>query len=142
MPRQLRREYAGAIYHVMNRGDRREEIFRDAADRRLFLAALTEACGKTHWQIHAYCLMRNHFHLVLETPDANLVVGMKWLGNLLWRTNNTLIQAFTTDNADELVNVSRINNSPLTVAGAVSNTPTALAINGQGAAGPVSVLTI
>ena len=79
MPRQLRREYAGAIYHVMNRGDRREEIFRDAADRRLFLAALTEACGKTHWQIHAYCLMRNHFHLVLETPDANLVVGMKWL---------------------------------------------------------------
>ena len=79
MPRQLRREYAGAIYHVMNRGDRREEIFRDAADRRLFLAALTEACGKTHWQIHAYCLLRNHFHLVLETPDANLVVGMKWL---------------------------------------------------------------
>jgi len=79
MPRQLRREYAGAIYHVMNRGDRREPIFRDGADRRLFLAALTEACGKTQWQIHAYCLMRNHFHLVLETPAANLVVGMKWL---------------------------------------------------------------
>jgi len=79
MPRQLRREYAGAIYHVMNRGDRREAIFRDAADRRLFLAALTETCGKTHWQVHAYCLMRNHFHLVLETPEANLVVGMKWL---------------------------------------------------------------
>ncbi len=79
MPRQLRREYAGAIYHVMNRGDRREEIYRDAPDRRLFLAALTEACGKTHWQIHAYCLMSNHFHLVLETPEANLVVGMKWL---------------------------------------------------------------
>ena len=79
MLRQLRREYAGAIYHVMNRGDRREPIFRDGADRRLFLAALTEACGKTQWQIHAYCLMRNHFHLVLETPAANLVVGMKWL---------------------------------------------------------------
>jgi REP element-mobilizing transposase RayT len=67
-PRQLRREYAGAIYHVLNRGD-----------RRLFLAALTEACGRTHRQIHAYCLMRNHFHLVLETPEANLVAGMKWL---------------------------------------------------------------
>src|SRR5271165_3194278 len=75
----MRREYGGAIYHVLNRGDRREEIFRNAADRRMFLAALTEACGKTQWQIHAYCLMSNHFHLVLETPDANLVAGMKWL---------------------------------------------------------------
>jgi len=79
MPRQLRREYAGAIYHVMNRGDRREAIFRGVADREMFLAALTEACGKTQWQIHAYCLMRTHFHLVLETPDASLVAGMKWL---------------------------------------------------------------
>jgi REP element-mobilizing transposase RayT len=79
MPRQLRREFAGAIYHVMNRGDRREKIFRDEEDRRMFLAALSEACGKTHWQIHAYCLMGNHFHLVLESPEANLVVGMKWL---------------------------------------------------------------
>jgi hypothetical protein len=49
MPRQLRREHAGAIYQVMNRGDRREEIYRDAADRRRFLTARTEACGKTHW---------------------------------------------------------------------------------------------
>jgi len=79
MPRQMRREFAGAIYHVMNRGDRREEIFRNERDRRMFLSTLTEACGKTQWQIHAYCLMRNHFHLVVETPQANLVVGMKWL---------------------------------------------------------------
>jgi REP element-mobilizing transposase RayT len=79
MPRNLRLEYAGAIYHVLNRGNRRENIFRDDADRRLFMAALTEACGKTQWQIHAYCLMRNHFHLVIETPQANLVAGMKWL---------------------------------------------------------------
>jgi REP element-mobilizing transposase RayT len=63
----------------MNRGDRREEIFRNDADRQMFLSTLTEACGKTEWQIHAYCLMRNHFHLVLETPQANLVAGMKWL---------------------------------------------------------------
>jgi len=75
----MRREFAGAIYHVMNRGDRRKAIFRSAQDRRLFLSTLTEACGKTAWQIHAYCLMRNHFHLVIETPQANLVVGMKWL---------------------------------------------------------------
>ena len=79
MPRQLRMEYEGAIYHVMNRGNRREYIFRDDVDRKRFLATLGEACGKTRWQIHAYCLMRNHFHLVIETPQANLVAGMKWL---------------------------------------------------------------
>jgi len=79
MPRKLRLEYAGAIYHVMNRGNRRENIFRDGTDRQRFLATLTEACGKTRWQVHAYCLMRNHFHLVVETPEANLVAGMKWL---------------------------------------------------------------
>ena len=79
MPRALRVEYAGAIYHVMNRGTQRQNLFRDAADRRRFLATVAEACGKTGWQIHAYCLMRNHFHLVLETPSANLVSGMKWL---------------------------------------------------------------
>jgi len=79
VPRQIRREFAGAIYHVMNRGDRREAIFRNETDRRMFLSTLTEACAKTEWQIHAYCLMRNHFHLVVETPQPNLVVGMKWL---------------------------------------------------------------
>ena len=79
MPRKLRIEYPGAIYHLMNRGDRREDIFRDDADRERFLATLGEACAKTEWKIHAFCLMRNHFHLVLETPQANLVAGMKWL---------------------------------------------------------------
>ena len=79
MPRKLRLEYSGAIYHVMNRGDQRENIFRDEEDRRRFLATLGEACAKTEWQVHAYCLMGNHFHLVLETPQANLVAGMKWL---------------------------------------------------------------
>ncbi len=79
MPRKLRMEYAGAIYHVMNRGDRREDIFQDEEDRERFLVTLGEACGKTQWQIHAYCLMRNHFHLVIETPQGNLVTGMKWL---------------------------------------------------------------
>ena len=79
MPRKLRIQYPGAIYHVMNRGDQREEVFRDEADREQFLATLGQACGKTQWQVHAYCLMRNHFHLVLETPEPNLVYGMKWL---------------------------------------------------------------
>ena len=78
MARKLRVEYPGAIYHVMNRGDRREPIFLDDADRVRFVQTLGEACVKTDWQLHAWCLMENHFHLVLETPTANLVAGMKW----------------------------------------------------------------
>lgn len=63
----------------MNRGDRREDIFEDDKDRTRFLETLGEACQKTGWEVHAYCLMRNHFHLVVETPQPNLVAGMKWL---------------------------------------------------------------
>jgi len=63
----------------MNRGDRRESIFSGDPDRLLFLETLGEACAKTDWQVHAWCLMENHFHLVVETPRANLVAGMKWL---------------------------------------------------------------
>ena len=79
MPRKVRVEYPGAIYHVMSRGDRREDIFHDDVDRQDFLKTLAEACQKTGFQVHAYCLMRNHFHLVVETPHANLVAGMRWL---------------------------------------------------------------
>src|SRR6267142_2549191 len=79
MPRKLRIQYEGAIYHVMNRGDHSEDIFLGDEDRELFLKTLGEACAKTEWQVHAWCLMRNHFHLVVETPQPNLVVGMKWL---------------------------------------------------------------
>ena len=78
MARPLRLEYPGALYHVMNRGDRSEPIFRCDNDRWLFLDTLDVACEKTGWQIHGYCLM-NHFHLVPETPRPNLVAGMKWL---------------------------------------------------------------
>jgi REP element-mobilizing transposase RayT len=88
MARKLRLEYAGAIYHVMNRGDRREAIFKDDQDREVFLKTLGECCVKTDWQVHALCLMSNHFHLVLETPKANLVAGMKWfLGTYTGRFN-------------------------------------------------------
>src|ERR1041385_6864177 len=79
MPRKLRVQYPGAIYHVMNRGDRREPIFADDKDRVRFFDTLGEACAKTGWLVHAYCLMKNHFHLVVETPQPNLVTGMKWL---------------------------------------------------------------
>lgn len=88
MARQLRVEYAGAIYHVMSRGDRQEAIFWDEEDRRRFLGTLGEACARGGWQVHAYCLMGNHFHLVLETPQPTLVAGMKWfLGTYTQRFN-------------------------------------------------------
>src|SRR6266513_1333142 len=88
MARQLRIQYEGAIYHLMNRGDRREEIVRDNVDRNRFLETLGASCLKTGWQVHAYCLMANHFHLVVETPKANLVEGMKWfLGTYTSRFN-------------------------------------------------------
>jgi REP element-mobilizing transposase RayT len=79
MARKLRLQYPGAIYHVMSRGDHREDIFRGDKDRGAFLQTLGQACEKTDWQVHAWCLMRNHFHLVIETPMPNLVDGMKWL---------------------------------------------------------------
>jgi len=88
MARPLRLEYAGAIYHVMSGGDRQEAIFLDDEDRRRFLKTLGEACGKAGWKVHAYCLMGNHFHLVLETPQPTLVAGMKWfLGTYTQRFN-------------------------------------------------------
>jgi len=79
VPRQIRLEYPGAIYHVLNRGDRREAIFRDDGDCHDFIKTLAEACQKTGFEIHAFCLMKNHFHLVVETPEGNLVAGMRWL---------------------------------------------------------------
>jgi REP element-mobilizing transposase RayT len=79
MARKLRVEYPGALYHVLNRGDRREPIFKDDRDRQKFVQALAAVCARTGWQVHAYVLMPNHFHFVVETPQPNLVAGMKWL---------------------------------------------------------------
>jgi putative transposase len=67
LARKLRVEYPEAVYHGMNRGDRRKPIFQDDTGRGVILDTLGEACVKTGWQIHAFCLMGNHFHLVLET---------------------------------------------------------------------------
>lgn len=79
MARKLRIQYPGALYHVMNRGAHSEDIFRDDADRSRFLSTLADCCQKTAWQVHNFCLMSNHFPLVIETPNTNLVAGMKWL---------------------------------------------------------------
>ena len=78
MPRSIRIEYAGAFYHVMA-GNRREGIFRGDHDRRLFLKTMGETCARTGCRIHARVLMSNHYHLLVETPEGNLVAGMQWL---------------------------------------------------------------
>ena len=79
MPRKPRVEYPGAIYHVKSRADGKGNIFETDVDRQDFVKTLAEACAKTGFEVHAYCLMRNHFHLVVETPNGNLVAGMRWL---------------------------------------------------------------
>lgn len=78
MPRAIRHEYAGAVCHAMCRGNNGQDIFVNDDGRRLFLSTLGEVCGQTGWRIHAYVLMGNHYHLLLETPEPNLVAGMKW----------------------------------------------------------------
>ena len=94
MARKLRVQYPGAIYHLMNRGDHQERIFLNDHDRERFLATLDESCQKTGWQVHAYCLMSNHFHLVIETPSSNLVEGMKWLLGVYTRRFNLRHKVF------------------------------------------------
>ena len=79
MPRKLRLESEGGIYHVINRGNYRAAIFQKAKTKEAFLQCLDEACAKTGWRVHAWCVMSNHYHLAVETPGANLVDGMRWL---------------------------------------------------------------
>src|SRR5258706_14385578 len=79
MARRLRIEFEGALYHVINRGNFQRDVFQSAGAAKAFEAALGEACERHHWRVHAYVIMRNHYHLALETPEANLVAGMHWL---------------------------------------------------------------
>ncbi len=87
MARPLRIEYAGAVYHVTSRGNARQKIYFDDADRELFLAKLSEATERYGFVVHAYCLMGNHYHLLVETPKPNLSLGMQ-------RINGEYTQAF------------------------------------------------
>ena len=78
MPRSVRIEYNGAVYHVMSRGDHGEVIFNGDDDRHMLLETLAEMCARTGIRIHSYVLMPNHYHMLMETPEPNLVAGMKW----------------------------------------------------------------
>jgi len=82
MARPLRIEYAGALYHVTSRGNAQSDIYLDEADRRIFLRILGRAVTQRRWLLHAFCLMGNHYHLLLETPQPNLSSGMHQLNGV------------------------------------------------------------
>jgi putative transposase len=82
MARPLRIEFPGAIYHVTSRGNERKDVFRDDKDRAVFLDILSRCCNLFNWQCHAYCLMGNHYHLIIETIDGNLSKGMRHLNGV------------------------------------------------------------
>ena len=82
MARPLRIEFAGALYHVTARGDRQEAIYEDDEDRRSYLEILGGVIERFRWICHAYCLMGNHSHLIIETPEGNLSKGMRQLNGV------------------------------------------------------------
>jgi len=88
MARPLRIEFPGAVYHVTSRGDRRENIYEDDADRERFLEILGEVVTRFRWLCHAYCLMTNHYHLLVETAEANLSRGMRHLNGVYTQASN------------------------------------------------------
>ena len=88
MVRPLRLEFPGAVYHVTSRGNAREPIFADERDRAGYLAVLGSAVARHNWLCHAYCLMGNHYHLLVETPDGNLSLGMRHLNGVYTQEYN------------------------------------------------------
>lgn len=82
MARPLRIEYAAALYHVTSRGNRQANIYEDNADRVTFVEVLRSVVDRFGWLCHAYCLMSNHYHLLIETPEANLSSGMGQLNQV------------------------------------------------------------
>ena len=88
MTRPLRIEYAGALYHVTSRGDRREDIYLNDDDRVIWLEVLEQTCNRFHWRCHAYCLMDNHYHILIETIEGNLSQGMRQLNGVYTQKSN------------------------------------------------------
>ncbi len=88
MARPLRLEFSGALYHVTSRGNERKPIYLEESDFDLFLNVLSQVCQQHNWVIHAYCLMTNHYHLLVETPDANLSKGMRQLNGVYTQAVN------------------------------------------------------
>lgn len=92
MARPLRIEFAGALYHITSRGNERKAIYFDDADFEKFLSILGKVCERYNWMVYAYCLMGNHYHLLLETPEANLSMGMRQLNGTFTQAINRKYQ--------------------------------------------------
>ena len=88
MARPLRIEFPGAVYHITSRGNDRKEIFGDDLDREAFLEILYGVSVRYHWLCHAYCLMDNHYHLLIETPEGNLSIGTRQLNGVYTQSFN------------------------------------------------------
>ena len=88
MSRPIRIEFSNALYHVTARGDRREDIFEDDEDRQMFLSTLVQVVTQFNWICHAWCLMDNHYHLLIQTPDGNLSKGMRQLNGIYTQASN------------------------------------------------------
>ncbi len=88
MSRPIRIEFPNALYHVTSRGDRREDIFEDDEDRRAFLHTLGQVVDQFNWLCFAWCLMDNHYHLLIQTPDGNLSKGMRQLNGVYTQLSN------------------------------------------------------
>ncbi|GBE05247.1 MAG TPA: transposase [Nitrospirae bacterium] len=88
MARPLRISYPGAIYHITSRGNEKRAVFKDDQDRLTFLNILERAGKRYNWLCHAYCLMKNHYHLLIETPDGNISLGMRHLNGVYTQAFN------------------------------------------------------
>ena len=88
MARPLRIEFPNALYYITSRGDHREDIYEDDEDRKIFLDILGKVVTDYNWLCHGYCLMSNHYHLIVETLDGNLTKGMRQLNGVYTQTSN------------------------------------------------------
>ncbi len=88
MSRPARIEFSNALYHVTARGDRREDIFEDNEDRQVSLQILEQVIAQFNWLCYAWCLMDNHYHLLVQTPDGNLSKGMRQLNGVYTQASN------------------------------------------------------
>jgi len=82
MARPLRIEFPGALYHITSRGNEKQLIFIDGMDKKKFLEVLSSAVKRFNWICHAYCLMGNHYHLIIETPEGNISRGVRHLNGV------------------------------------------------------------
>ena len=102
MGRSPRIEFPGAIYHVMALGNRRLNIVTDDDDRWMFIRTLGQAATRSNFRVHAWVLMDNHYHLVIETPKANLVAGMQWLQTTYTKRFNVKLACQACNKLDSL----------------------------------------